>query len=388
MVAQKHSVKVVLHKHKASDLEGYLYLRVKVPGEKKYKQKALGYKVPVKLWDAENQKIRRGFPDFEEINMDLDSQRVAFKKWLQSDSEKGKAITEHTLTERLSGKRYSPGSFIAHFEQHIDYLASRQSKGYVNHWRVEYRHLVKYAGDRLAFEDITAKWLERYEMELSKDVNPKTTLPTKIKKISELITKAIKRGEMSAQQVAGYKFPTYVSPERNYLTLEETDKIWENIMKGTYSDQPQMLMVAVYFLVECYSGIRFSDWSRFKVEKLMHHDNLKVRAKKNGEPVYLPLKHFPRLKKVLDYISENDIKFSHSMKETNIKLKSVGNLVGLDFELTSHKGRHTCGTLLGELGYAAKDIAEVLGISENTAKIYIKQTRKGLLTTLERYGGL
>lgn len=388
MVTQKQSVKVVLHKHKASDSDGYLYLRVKIPGEKRYKNKALGYKVPIKLWDADNQKLKKGFPDFEEINDELHRQRIAFKKSLDHDSGKGKLITEHYLTEKLAGRKYSPGSFIAHFEQHIDYLASTQSKGYVDHWRVEYRRLLKYAGDKLAFEDINGKWLEKYEMELSKEVKKDTTLPTKIKKISELITKAVNRGDMKREQIAGYKFPPYVQPERNYLTLEETDKIWEAIQKGEWSDQPKHLMVAVFFLVECYSGIRFSDWSRFKIEKLIHDDSLKVRAKKNGEPVYLPLKHFPRLKKVLDYIKAHDIKFSHSMKETNIKLKSIGNLIGLDFELSSHRGRTTAGTLLGELGYGAKDVAEVLGISENTAKIYIKQTRKGLLTTLERFGGL
>jgi integrase len=388
MVAQKHSIKVVLHKHKAKDSHGYLYLRVKVPGEKKYKNKALGYKIPEKLWDSANQLIKRGFPDYETINDEIHRQRLTFKKSLDHDTDKGKLITEHYLSERLTGKKYSPGSFIAHFEQHIDYLTAQASAGYVSHWKVEYRRLVRYAGDKLAFEDINRKWLEKYVTHMSETLNIETTLPNKIKKISELINKAVDMGDMKREQIAGYKFPSYKAPVRNYLTLDETDKIWELVEKGEYSDQAKMLMVAVYFLVECYSGIRFSDWPRFKVEKLIHEDNLKVRAKKNGEPVYLPLRHFPRLAKVLDYIKCNNIKFIHSEKETNIKLKTIGNQIDVDFKITTHTGRHTCGTLLGELGYAAKDIAEVLGISENTAKVYIKQTRKGLLTTLERFGGL
>lgn len=51
-------------------------------------------------------------------------------------------------------------------------------------------------------------------------------------------------------------------------------------------------------------------------------------------------------------------------------------------------GRHTCGTLLGEMGYNTSEIAQVLGISVQTAQVYVKHTRQGLENAFNKYGGL
>ena len=60
----------------------------------------------------------------------------------------------------------------------------------------------------------------------------------------------------------------------------------------------------------------------------------------------------------------------------------------LGVHLTTHIGRHTCATLLMEMGYSTADVAQVLGISEQTAKTYAKATRQGLENAFRKYGGL
>jgi integrase/recombinase XerD len=393
MVTQKIPIKVYMHKFKASEKQGYIYIRAKIPGQKKYKPKSLGYKIPEEFWDQDNERVKKEYKDAQEINDKINEERVDLRNRLNSTAATGRSVTELVIKDALSSKKYSAGTFIAFFEKHIEFLQSkdqngkpRVSEGHINHWRSEYNRIVAYAGYNLMFSDVTTEWLQAYEMDVAKSVNRDTTLHIKMKRIRELILKAEKMELMRTSQAAGYKIPPYVAPERNYLTLQETDMIWELLEKNKLEDP--LLTIAAFFLVECYSGIRFSDWSRFKVEKLIDHDKFKVRAKKNGEPIYLPLKYFPRLRKVLKYIKDNDLKCPWSEKTTNAELKVLANMLNLEFNLTTHNGRHTCGTLLGELGYAAKDIGEVLGISEQTAKVYLKNTRKALENAGKMYGGL
>ena len=63
-------------------------------------------------------------------------------------------------------------------------------------------------------------------------------------------------------------------------------------------------------------------------------------------------------------------------------------LLGFDLKLTTHVGRHTCATLLGEAGWNDNQIAEVLGVTPQTVAIYRKNTRQGIKNIQEKLGGL
>ena len=208
------------------------------------------------------------------------------------------------------------------------------------------------------------------------------------KKLKQLITRAVKRGHMLPQSTAAYTWPGYTSPERLYLTLEETERIAKLVYNGTFDTDINMLKISCFFLVECYSGIRFCDWSTARVETLIAERSLKVRAKKNGEPVYLPLNTIKRLGAVLDFIESRKLVFDIPEQITNRLLKYLATEAKIPKHLTTHVGRHTCATLLVGLGYSEYDIAEVLGISVGTVKTYSKMTRKRLETAFRTIGGL
>lgn len=277
------------------------------------------------------------------------------------------------------------GDFHAFHSSYIKYLKSNFSPGYIKHLEVEQRQLKKYR-PTLRFSDINDDFLEQYEMQLTCAA---TTKHTKMKRLKEVVDRAVAKGKIDGKKVATYKLPPYVEPEGQYLTLPQTEIIANAIYEGDLDFNANIKKVACYFLVECYSGIRFSDWHRFKIETLLRDRNFKVRAKKNKEPVYIPLNVFKRLGTIIDYIVANDIVFDLKERETNIMLKALPVVLKLPIQdLTTHVGRHTCGTLLGEMGYNDREIAEILGISEKTAKTYRKNTRQGLNNAFEKHGGL
>ena len=115
---------------------------------------------------------------------------------------------------------------------------------------------------------------------------------------------------------------------------------------------------------------------------------LKVRARKNGEPVYLYLDKFVRLARVVEYIEKHNIRFSASEPTTNRILKHIAAHQRLALNLTTHTGRHTFGTFLAALGYSSREIADHMGITEEVAKIYAKNTGMSSRSAQERHGGI
>ncbi len=384
------TVKIYLHKKEKKDLDGYIYIKVGIPGVKRYIPRSLGYRIPEAHWNEDDQIVKRSFPDSEFINKQVAAEKERVEDGLKILKKTGE-LSKETITILLSGKKGVAGSFLKFYLAHIDYLKTvkKLSEGYIGHFEVEYNTLEKFAGESLAFEDISVEFLRRYEAHLVTG-RAKTTLNTKFKRLKEVIDSAIELRKIPAEAIVGFNFPTYEAPDRVYLTLEETDRIADMLHGGKFDDDSDIRSTACGFLVECYSGIRFSDWGQFTIEKLIDKDKLKVRTKKTGEPIYLPLHKSPRLKKLVAYIKKNHIKLDIDNHEANSNLRLICLMVRpvITKHVTTHIARHTCATLMLEIGYSDRFVAEILGVSLQTVAVYAKTTRRALNKEYEVLGGL
>jgi len=387
-MAKIPTVTLALIKKHRQDTDGYIKVKIWIPGRNRALSNSTGYKISQQDWNAADQVVKKSHPKADIINREINRERDAIVERLETELKRGTEFTELFLRS-LFESRSASGEFIVFYEQYLNYNCIKWTANYYNHYLVEYNYLVKKFGENLTFADITTQFLQRFEMSLT---CAKTTKYGKMKKLKQIIDSAITQEFIRPKQLAGYRWPEDGDPEASYLTLDETEIIANAIYAGKLSDDKEMLQVACFFLVECYSGIRFSDWGRFEIETLVHDRNLKVRAKKNGEPVYLPLGVFRRLGRIIDYIQEHNIRFDLSEQMTNRLLKLLVKHPEIKLkrhpDLTTHRGRHTCGTLLGEMGYSDNEIADVLGITPMTARRYTHRTRQGLNNAFARYGGL
>lgn len=399
------SIKIELRKVKATDKDGYLFLRVKLANTPPL-LKSLGYKVPLKYWDEEKQQVKHTMPvSYDDantpahINDDLYQQKLHLSTAFRELSRQGKPVTKEAV-QKLMRAEDIEGSFIQFFSEHVAFIGRKdkegntvRNKGYVDHWEGELLRIKAYAGTSLDFKDITPEWLRAYETALLKGFGDykgiqQTTLHTKMKRLREVIKAATLHGHMKPVQIAGYNWPAWKDPERKYLTAAEVDKIADLVYNGELDDSEVLKQIAAYFVVECYAGIRFSDWARFELETIVKEEAFKVRAKKNGEPVYLYLQYWPKLRRMLHYIRDNHIRFNLAEPVANRNLKIVGAKAGISLHLTTHVGRHTCATLLGQLNYSDLEGAEILGITPDTFRKYHKYTRQGSKAAQQKHGGL
>lgn len=377
-------LKYILWKKKAGkDGSAPIYLRITYGGQTYYNT---GVKSLPEHWDGD--KLTEDAPHAFLQNAKLKKIVSKLETEVLNRELQGQILTLSDIKGILSPNVKSE-SFIKFYRAYIDNLkaTNKKAKGTIAIWETEYAKFKEYAGD-ISFSRISSDFLDKYHQSLM--TYKPTTIHKKLKKILQICHLAIRGGHMQASQIAEFEMIPYEAPDKDYLTLDETERITNAIYKGKLDHDPTFKTVACFFIIECYAGIRFSDWKRFEVEKLIHDQNLKVRAKKNGEPVYIPLKENKRLARMLGYIAANNIVFTYSEKTTNALLKMLGHVPGINItkKITTHTGRHTCGTLLGELGHNTDKIAEVLAISEATARTYRKSTRQGLNTSYKTHGGL
>lgn len=389
-------VRAVLKMVRKADTEGYVNIRIGIPGAQnngkkttEYKYTSLGYKVPARSWNEAKQCMRPEHPQASEINAHILREKSRITDDLSSHKVAG-GVTVAAVDKTLRGSM-AIGSFIRFFEDYVIHLKETgKSPGYIKHWNTELTRIVAYTNGELMFNQVTREWLEDYEKAIRKNTVKPTTLNSIFKRVREIIKRCIERDNIKSAAVAGYKWPVYKQPERAYLTVEECGRIENLVYSGDLDTDSVLLKIAAYFLVECFAGIRFSDWARYSIEKLIDNDALKVRTKKTSEPVYLPLSNSPRLSRIVNFIKDRGIVFNIPEQVTNrlLKILAVKCDPAITTNLTTHVGRHTCATLLLEIGYSHEAIAEVLGVGLDKVKIYAKTTRRKLMNEYEKFGGL
>lgn len=378
----KLSVKaVILAQNK--ELEDYatISIRVSYMGLSRYKE--TDYRVRVKDWDSKAQHISKSFPNHQLANASIKKEKATIERDLMFLKESSSSFNILKIEKYLEQGTHHHRKSFSRFVK--EYAASQQDKnkkaeGTVGNY---YKHLNKvheYAGkDSLSFAEIDKEFLEGYE----KWLVTKKKRPNSPNTVWDSVTKFFTKFFIEAKlPVPEYDWPQPASTSKEYLVMSEVDAV-ENILDDLSGAE---YVDAIYFLLECYSGIRHSDWTRFKVEKLIHGDSLKVRAKKNGEPIYLSLKNRPRLKAILERIKEAP--YTYTLESTNRNLKIIGAKAGIKKKISTHVGRHTCGTMHAELGFSKEYVAEMLGIGLKTVEYYYVVTRQKLRREDERLQGL
>lgn len=134
-----------------------------------------------------------------------------------------------------------------------------------------------------------------------------------------------------------------------------------------------MLSVAKdLFLFQCYTGLAYIDMSTLEKKDIVKTDSgycISRKRVKSGEIYKIML-----LKPSLALMSKYDFELPKVVFTTyNHYLRTLGELVGLDFRLTSHVGRHTFATWVLSQGVPIEIVAKMLGHTDiKTTQIYAK----------------
>ena len=324
---------------------------------------------PSELKTAMDKEIKKIDPEFKNINdgNGPPSFLELFKRFIQ-DSEYGTRLTS-------SGKRYDSRT-IQKYNTVLLSLTDFGKKYY------------------LTFDSIDKNFYSKFVAYLNKKKYSLNTVGKYIQVLKAFLTYATENGYNSnlffkSKQFKAYKVPGFSI----YLDEDEVMAIYQE----DFSKNPHLERVRDLFVVGCWTGLRFSDFSDIKPENIKGNF-LQIKTFKTGEKVIIPI--HPIVRDIMAKYSgryPNSLPPSISNQKMNEYLKEVAKKIDLlnveveaegikggfrvsekkkKYELvTTHTARRSFATNVYKSGFPAISLMKITGHrTEKSFLLYIKVT--------------
>ena len=365
-----------------------------------------GITVPNEFWDKEKEQAKqdRKFPEYSEINAQLtriatEAMEIALKYQYNKT-----ALDNQTLKSALDnflGKREAKDqtlTFFRYFKAFIEERAGNPnySKGSIKVYGSAYNHLKAYADEVLRRELTFADFTHAFFSEYSNHLFGKGFGNNYVHKLTSTL-KTILR-EADRREIApdlkvkdGWLVATREEPPAIYLDENDLSLLFQIDL----NHNPRLCRVRDLFLIGCYTGLRFSDFTELKPGNFKRMPDgkefIEIITQKTGAKVTIPVKS--ELREILKQYNYQPPK-AISNQNFNTYLKEVGQAAGINtptlltrirngkrhdetfpkYELmTTHTARRSFATNAYKAGVPVKYIMAVTG--HKTEREFYKYVR-------------
>jgi hypothetical protein len=301
-----------------------------------------GVTVPKEYWDKEKERAiqDRKFPAYAEINNELnrietEAEQIALRSLYNKTDLTNEAFKKELDT--FLGKREATDeklTFFRYFKKVIEERAGNPnySKGSIKVYVSTFNHLKGYVDSVLKREPTFADFNHAFFSGFSNYLFAKEYGNNYVHKLTSTL-KTILR-EADRREVApdlkirdGWLVATREEPPAIYLTEEELTLLFN----FDFSDNPRLCRVRDLFLIGCYSGLRFSDFTELKPGNFKKtadgKEYIEMMTQKTGAKVTIPAKS--ELRAIL---ARNGHQLPKAISNQNFNdyLKEVGQLAGIN----------------------------------------------------------
>lgn len=336
-----------------TDSNGCRTIYIRTSDGKKRKFLATKMRVQPKDWDAVKKRVKSSHPNATRFN----------------------AAIQLRITETMNGELNAPVPLFS------EYAVSCLNEWDKSKQGSTLRQLTSKIDKFKSFKDvrlseITSKVLTAYVDHCYKLGNKPNTVWSSLKVVRVIINKAYKERIIKENPFHFFKMPQYRDPVKNFLTKSQVDAI-EKFARDT---SKEYRIAAGWFLISCYTGLRFGDQIKFD-KKQIKDGRLIMYTSKTGQPVSIKLNE--KLKSLFDLVDYKPMPFTN--EHYNRILKAVGAYCEIEERLTVHMARHTFGTLCASAGISQEVTAKLMGHSSiRTTSIYYKLTSDRIDSEVER----
>jgi site-specific recombinase XerD len=323
-------VNFFLKKPKSKD-ETLIYLFLSYNNQRlKY---STGEKLKPDFWDFENQKVKgtKRFPEHPEFNSRLNDIQTkandAYRKVLNDGFEPTNGLIKKELDKTIRFAESKKIDLFTFIKKYIEESKSLKANGTIKAYNTTLNRLQDYCKSKnktLQFEDIDLEFYNSYVSYLTDYNYSQNTIGKHIKVLKTFLNEATDRGINKTIEYKKRKFKRPVEePDKIYLSVAELEKIYELDI----SKDKQLEDVRDLFIIGCYTGLRFSDFSQLTSDNILDGNKIRIRTGKTNETVIIPLHKYVRdiLKK-----NNNVVPKALSNPKMNLNLKHIGFLAKIN----------------------------------------------------------
>ena len=385
-----------------SKLETSIYLAFSA-GQKRFKFYTTKKILP-KNWNADNQEPKRTFTGSPELKSYLNSLKGETEKILTRFQTLNQPFTLNQIKAKLDEKYERKPSkakltFLQFIEGYIASVVSLRSPKTIQTYRVTLKHLIEfqhaYPKQKVDFDTVNLDFYNGFvEYLMNSKLQSQNTVGKQIKNLKVFLNEATERGLNTKLDYRSKRFKVLrEDSESIYLTEQEIEKLFELELPNRTLERVRDL-----FIVGCYTGLRFSDFSQIKPENIQGKF-ISIRTIKTQEAVVVPI-HWLVEKVMKKYQKEfdNSLPPALSNQKMNQYLKQIGKLADLNEKilitnskggkrstvshykyelLTTHTARRSFATNLFLKKYPAISLMKVTGHKTERAFLtYIKVSQE------------
>lgn len=366
----------------------------------------LMYATPLKVermfWDSDRQRVKpsRYCPYRDSVNYALDGIADVLGGYIMETTHTGGAVTKETLREVLDvhfGKaRRKAGTFHEFFREFIETNEQRVNSrrgGQSITYRTKRRYICtleyikEYEGANgkvLEFDDIDTTFLESFVAFLQTKRLATNTIANKVSDVKAVMGAAFERGVTTNARWKSFKKAT----EQSDAVALDGEEL-ERIRKCNLSRHPRLARIRDLFLMECWTGLRFSDIMSLCAENIKD-DVIVIQQRKTDSYVTVPV--HPVFREIWERYGGIPIQISNQKFNKRIKdvckaarinagvIKSItkgGRRETAKYRkwelVSSHTGRRSFATNLYKSGFPSISIMSITGHKSESAFLkYIK----------------
>jgi site-specific recombinase XerD len=291
-------------------------------------------------------------------------------------SEYNKIIRNYLVEKEYKASKghssYPDADFRQYLLKTLSQWEGERSEATIQQYQTEGEKFLAWAGD-IKLSRITVDLLNGYKAYLFKEGNngkpyESNTVWKSFKDLKRIISKAHTERIIEHNPFDLFDNVKYKNPPKLYLVKEQVDAINTYVLSGHAPER--IAFVANWFLIGCYSGLRFSDMAKFSKREHIKGGRLILYTTKTGEIVSLPL--VTQIEELLERVKYKGLDLSN--QKYNDYLKIVGEAAGVG-SLNAHKSRHTFAVMCAEKGISPEVTAKLMGVTSiKTVAIYYKIT--------------
>jgi len=357
-----------------------------------------GLHIPLNSWDQETQKAKPA-KDFGKVNKRLREITSFFLDKYEELFPKGIKLSKEEVNKKsaeilVAFKVFSGRATIEEITRIslISYIAIFQDR-YKN--KITSAHLLHYKGLQTHLEAFQTKKAFRVDFDtIGKDFYIKFTDYLKELGLKpNTVGSHIKRVKRLMNEANEDKITTNNDHKNREFKVikEDVDTVYltENDIKVLYNmtlEQPEYREIRDIFVLNCYTGLRHSDWSKVSKEQI-HEGKLYVRTQKTNEPVIIPVK--PLVSEILRRYGTIRVP---PLQKTNDGIRFIGQLaydkkLGTGDlkkwrQIRTHTARRSFATNAYLAGIPMRDIMQITG--HRTTESFLKYIRVTKLETAEK----
>ena len=322
----------------------------------------------------------------QEVNAILESTKTTMTKIYRDLQERETNITPERIKNVFFGIEVRHQMLLELFKRHNEdvkkLIGISKSKATYQKYEVTRKHLTNFIKEKYNVSDISLKeinnmFISDFEVYLLTTAGCKSNTTAKFMQFfKRIIIIAKSNGWIYTDPFANYKI-RIAKVDRGYLTQEQL-----NVMIGKKFVSKRLELVRDIFVFSCYTGLAYIDVKNLRQKNIRtsFDGNLWVMTKRQKTDVQsnIPLLDVAKqiLEKYKGTLPDEKVLPILSNQKMNAYLKEIGDLCGIEQNLTFHLARHTFGTTVTlAKGVPIETVSKMLGHTNiQTTQIYARIT--------------